>query len=76
MHSNGPLPQVNRETIVKCFHKLKEGVFLVDGNFLSDGNLTDWQIAVTTSANALYTLRYILQFSEYPSSVAIGTASG
>ena len=56
---------------LKCFHVLKKGLFVVDGSFLVDGNSTDWQIAVTTSANALYTLRYILQSSEYPSSVAL-----
>ena len=67
---SGNRQPLNRETIVKCFHKLN-GVILVDGSFLVDGNLTDWQIALTTSANALYTLRYILQSSESPSSAAL-----
>jgi hypothetical protein len=62
---------LNRESIVKCFHKVNEWLFLVNGSFLADGNLTDWQISVTTSANALYTLRYILQSSEYPSSASL-----
>ena len=62
---------LNPETIAKCLHKLNEGLFLVDGSFLVDGNLTDWQIAITTWANALYTLRYILLSSEYPSSAAL-----
>jgi hypothetical protein len=62
---------LNREAISKCFHKLKDGLFLVNGSFLADGNVTDWQIAVTTSANALYTLLYILQSSGYPSSAAL-----
>ena len=56
---------------LECFHVLKKGLFVVNGSFLVDGNSTDWQIAVTTSANALYTLRYILQSSEYPSSAAL-----
>ena len=59
------------ETIVKCFHKLNERVFLVDGSYVVDGNLTDWRVAVTSSADALYTLRYVLQSSEYPSSAAL-----
>jgi hypothetical protein len=67
----GNRQQLNPETIAKCLRKLNEGLFLVDGSFLVDGNLTDWRIAVTTSANALYTLRYILQSSEYPSSAAL-----
>jgi hypothetical protein len=62
---------LNRETIVKCFLKLNEELFLVDGSFLADGNFTDWKIALTKSANALYTLRYILQSSEHPSSAAL-----
>ena len=62
---------LNREAIVKCFHKLKEGLFLLDGSFLVDGKSTAWQIAVMTSANVLYTLRYILQSSEYPSSATL-----
>jgi len=62
---------LNREAIVKCFHKINEGLFLIDGSFLANGDLTDWQIAVTTSANALCTLRYILQSSEHLSSAAL-----
>jgi hypothetical protein len=37
---------------------------------LADGNSTDWQIGVDTSANALYILRY-LNSSEKPSSAAL-----
>ena len=48
---------------------LSKGLFLVDGSFLVNGNSTDWQIAVTTSANVLYILRYFLQASEKPSLV-------
>ena len=59
------------ETIVKYVHKLHEEFFLVDGSSLGDQDSTDWQIAVTTSTNALYTLRYILESSEKPSSVAL-----
>jgi hypothetical protein len=62
---------LNRETIAKSFRKLNGGLFVVDGSLLSDGNSTDWKIAVTTSVNALYTLRYILQLSKYPSSGAL-----
>jgi hypothetical protein len=66
----GNRQSLNRDTISKCFHKLN-GVFIVDGSFLGDGNLANWRIALTTSANALYTLRYILQSSESPSSAAL-----
>ena len=65
----------NRQSLngeaLKYFHMLSKGLFLVDGSFLVDGNSTDWQIAVTTSANALYILRYFLQASEKPSSVGL-----
>jgi hypothetical protein len=68
----GNYQSLNREVVVQCFHKLGDGLFLLDGSFLADGNLTDWRIAVTTSTNALYTLRYILRSSsEYPSSPAL-----
>jgi hypothetical protein len=71
LQGNGPqafewdiLPEnrhpLNREAIVQCFHKLNDRLFLINRGFLVDGNSTDWQIAVTTSTNALYTLRYIL----------------
>jgi hypothetical protein len=60
---------LNREAIVQCFHKLNERHFLVNRDFLVDGHLTDWQIAVTTSTNALYTLRHILH--SHPSSAAL-----
>jgi hypothetical protein len=62
---------LNREAIVQCFHKLNDRLFLINSSFLVDENLTDWQIAVTTSTNALYTLRYILHSSERPSSAAL-----
>ena len=62
---------LNRETIAKCFHKLNDGLFVVNGDFLDGKNVTCWRIAVTNSANALYTLRYILQSSEYPTSEAL-----
>jgi hypothetical protein len=62
---------LNRKAIVKCFRKLNDRLFLVNSSFMVDGHSTDWQIAVTTSANALYTLRYILHSSEYPSSAAL-----
>ena len=67
---SGNRQPLNRETIVKCFQKLN-GVFLIDGSFVVDGKMTDWQIALTTSSNALYTLRYILQCSEPPSLAAL-----
>jgi hypothetical protein len=62
---------LNRETIVNFFHKINDGLFLVNSSFLVDGRSTDWQIAVLTSVNALYILRYIVQFPEYPSSAAL-----
>jgi hypothetical protein len=67
---SGNRQSLNRETIAKCFHKLG-GVFFLDGSFLVDENSTNWQIALTSSANALYALRYIQQSSEPPSSAAL-----
>ena len=66
---------LNPESIVKYFHKPvknnDEKLFIVDGSFLADGNLTDWKIALTTSGNALYTLRSILGCSQNPSSASL-----
>ena len=62
---------LNRQTIVECFHKLNGGLFLINRSFLVDEIFIDWQVAVTTSANALYTLRYILHLPKYPSSPAL-----
>ena len=62
---------LNPKDILKCFYKLDTGHFLVNGNFVADRHSIDWQIAVDTSANALYILRYLLQSSDYPSSAAL-----
>ena len=67
---SGNRQPLNRETIAKCFHKLN-GFFFVDGSFLVDGSSTDWQIALVSSDNALYTLRYIQQSSELPSAATL-----
>lgn len=64
--SPGNRQSLSHEVIAQWIHRLNNGLF-----FINNGDLTDWQIAVITSANALYTLQHILHSSEKPSSVTL-----
>ncbi|KAF8881965.1 hypothetical protein CPB84DRAFT_1851432 [Gymnopilus junonius] len=57
--------------VVKAFHKLNDKLFLLHHTFLDVENSSDWQIGVTSSTNALYILRYLLQAPEKPSSAVL-----